>query len=172
MRLQEIDRLDKAVGSALLAARVARRNLDPVNLLIPLTAAVEAAQKSSSRPISIAIDLPSDGPFQVPGDSSALEQIFLNLSLNAVEAIRDAGEIRVAVERDNDQVTVRIVDTGTGLAQEAAGQAFEPFFTTRRGGTGLGLTIAARLARAHNGSVELHGNPVRGATATVRLPLI
>jgi signal transduction histidine kinase len=103
----------------------------------------------------------------VPGDASALEQLFLN----AVEAVRDHGEVRVEVERVEEQVIVRVIDTGVGLTPNVARRAFELFFTTREGGTGLGLSIAGRLARAHDGSVALDGAPGRGATATVTLPL-
>lgn len=169
--LAEIERLDRTVGSALLATRVARNDRAPIDVLGPLEAAIEAARKSASRTLAIPVRTTEPGPMLVAGDASALEQLFLNLLLNAVEAVRDRGDVQVAVERPEGRVIVRVIDTGIGLTPEVARQAFELFFTTREGGTGLGLSIAARLARAHDGSVALDGAPGRGATVTVTLPL-
>lgn len=169
--LSEVDRLNQVVGSVLVAAPIARKGLSPIDLRIPLEAATDAARKTASRPLVIAIEMGSGEPLLVAGDCSALEQIFLNLLLNAVHAVRDRGEVLVVAERDGAEACVRVCDTGTGLTPETARQAFEPFFTTRERGTGLGLTIAARLARAHGGSLELEPARGGGATATVRLPL-
>jgi len=168
--LGEIDRLDSAVGSALTATRVAHRKLEPIDLLVPLDAAIAAAEKTAARPTPISRHVGCELPPRVSGDPGALEQVFLNLLLNAIEAVRVRGDVRVMVEEEDTSLIVRIVDTGAGLSPESAAQAFEPFFTTRKGGTGLGLTIANRLARAHDGSVELAPTPGGGTTATVRLP--
>ena len=168
--LGEIGRLNDVVGSALLATRVARQDLSPVDLRIPLEAAVDTARKTIQRPLSIPIQIRSPEPLVVRGDGSGLEQLFLNLLLNAVEAVRDRGEVAVVAGCDGDEIFVWIQDSGTDLTAAVARQAFDPFFTRREGGTGLGLTIAARLARAHSGSVELEPSPGGGALAKVRLP--
>ena len=168
--LGEIDRLDAAVESALTATRVALRDLSPIDLLVPLDAAIAAAEKTAARPTPISRHVGCDLPPRVSGDPGALEQVFLNLLLNAIEAVRVSGDVSVVVEEEDTSLVVRVVDTGAGLSPEGVTQAFEPFFTTREGGTGLGLTIANRLARAHDGSVELTPTPGGGTTATVRLP--
>ena len=168
--LSEIDRLNHAVESALLTTRVARKALSPIDRRRPLEAAAEAARKTGQRPMVIPIQIDASEPLTVPGDQSALEQMFLNLLLNAVDAVRERGEITVVARREGGEVVVCVQDTGHGLTPDIARQALEPFFTTREGGTGLGLTIAARLARAHNGSVELESTPGGGARSTVRLP--
>lgn len=164
--LEQIDRLDRTVGATLLATRASRHRVD---LRTPLAAACQLAASAAPRPLSIEPELPDD-PVFVPGDAAALEQVFLNILLNATEAVRDAGDIRVSLSSTEDVVEVRIEDTGVGLSADLAARAFEPFFTTRTGGTGLGLTIASRLARAHGGSITLAGTPGSGATATVSLP--
>ena len=168
--LGEIDRLDSAVGSALMATRVALRNLEPIDLLVPLDLAIAAAEKTGARPTPIPLHVGCERPPRVSGDLGALEQVFLNLLLNAIDAVKVRGDVRVVVEEEDASLIVRVVDTGVGLSPEDAAQAFEPFFTTRERGTGLGLTIATRLARAHDGSVELAPTPGGGTTATVRLP--
>ena len=168
--LGEIDRLDSAVGSALMATRVAHRNLEPIDLLVPLDLAIAAAEKTGARPTPISLHVGCELSPRVSGDPGALEQVFLNLLLNAIDAVSVRGDVRVVVEEEDTSLIVRVVDTGAGLSPEAAAQAFEPFFTTRERGTGLGLTIATRLARAHDGSVELAPTPGGGTTATVRLP--
>ena len=168
--LGEVDRLNDVVENALLATRLARTDLSPVDLRVPLEAAADAARKTIQRPLSIPIQIRSAEPLVVAGDRSALEQLFLNLLLNAVEAVRDRGEVAVVAGRDGDEIFVWIQDSGTGLTPAVARQAFEPFFTAREGGTGLGLTIASRLVRAHTGSVELEPLPEGGALAKVRLP--
>ena len=169
--LASIERLDRTVGGALLATRAARTDRAAVDLVAPIEAAIDAARKTASRPLDIPLDVQGSRPLPVSGHSAALEQLFLNLLLNAVEAVRHGGDVRVIIERRTVDVVVRVVDTGIGLTPDQARQAFEPLFTTREGGTGLGLTIAARLARAHDASIELTGAPGKGATATVILPL-
>lgn len=169
--LGEIDRLDDALGSALTATKVARRNLEPVDVRIPIEAAAEAARKTASGPVTIPVHIRSEEPILVPGDVSALEQVFLNLLLNAVEATSKGGDIEVTARRRADSVQVSVRDSGAGLQPGVTGRVFEPFFTTSEDGTGLGLTIALRLARAHGGSLELESAPEGGTTATVTLPV-
>ena len=168
--LAEIERLDRSVGAALLATRVARAGTAPVDVTAPLAAAIAVAVRSSKRPLEIELSAEDGAPVLVHGDVGALEQLFLNLLLNAVDAVREGGDIRVVCRPENDHVVIRVIDTGAGLSEDVARQAFEPLFTTRAGGTGLGLTIAARLAHAHGGSVTLEGSSCRGAIATVDLP--
>ena len=158
------------MGSALTATRVAHRDLEPIDLLVPLDAAITAAEKTAARPTPISRHVGCEVPPRVSGDPGALEQVFLNLLLNAIDAVGVRGDVHVVVEEEDTSLIVRVVDTGAGLSPEDAAQAFEPFFTTRERGTGLGLTIANRLARAHDGSVELAPTPGGGTTATVRLP--
>jgi signal transduction histidine kinase len=168
--LEEIERLDRTVTAALLATRAARGACRIVDLLAPLRLACETASKTSARPLEIPIEAPGT-PILVAGDHDALEQLFLNVLLNAVDAVRQEGDVRVRVETADGRAVVRVADTGTGLTPEAARRAFEPFFTMRDGGTGLGLTIAARLARAHDGDLALDGETGRGAVATITIPL-
>jgi signal transduction histidine kinase len=112
-----------------------------------------------------------DAPLLVLGDAAALEQLFLNLLLNAAQAI-DAGDrvVRVRATADATHARIEIEDTGRGMSAERLATAFEPFVTTRTEGTGLGLAIARRIAAAHGGELSLDSAPARGTTATVTIP--
>lgn len=103
-------------------------------------------------------------------DGAQLKQVFLNLALNAMQAMRSGGTLSVAVERRNGGVVVEFADTGPGMSEEVRRRIFEPFFTTRRGGHGLGLAISLRIVENHSGRLWLDSEPGRGTTATVWLP--
>ena len=110
----------------------------------------------------------------VNADAVRLRQVFLNVGLNALEAMPDGGILEIAVgdaERDGGSfVAVEFRDTGTGIESQALEQMFNPFFTTKPGGTGLGLAISYRIVGDHGGRVEVTSIPQRGTKVTVLLP--
>lgn len=113
------------------------------------------------------------GPWEVLGDSHQLRQVFLNLLLNACEAMPDGGRLQVSAQKsspDRHAVAVRIQDSGGGIPADMLPQIFNPFFTTKRHGTGLGLAIVNRILQNHNGTIEAV-NEGGGAVFTVTLPL-
>jgi signal transduction histidine kinase len=109
----------------------------------------------------------------VYADSDQLQQVFLNLFLNARDAMPDGGELTIATAHDNGQLRVEISDTGSGIDPQNAKQIFDPFFTTKPTGkgTGLGLAVCYGIITAHGGRIELAANNGRGATFTVFLPV-
>lgn len=112
-------------------------------------------------------------PLTVSGDAHQLKQVFLNLILNACDAMPDGGDLNLTLEkasRGKPMVTVTIEDTGGGIPKEMLPQIFNPFFTTKHHGTGLGLAIANRIILNHFGSIEVH-NSGQGAVFAVTLPL-
>jgi signal transduction histidine kinase len=168
--LHEIRRLNDTVASALNSARTGGIRQGDVDLRAPLRAAVHASSPAfSERGASVEVQ-PLEDRVSVRGDAGALEQLFLNLLRNAAEALDDGGEARVVVtERDGD-VLVEISDTGRGVPVELVERVFEPLFTTRPEGTGLGLTVARRIAIAHGGTVTLEPGVEGGTRMLVRLP--
>jgi two-component system, NtrC family, sensor histidine kinase HydH len=108
-------------------------------------------------------------------DAHLLRQAFLNLVMNAVQAMPKGGRvtIRATEERrdENDYARVDVIDEGPGIAPGVARRVFQPFFTTKATGTGLGLAVVKRIIEAHNGHVTFHSEQDAGATFTVRLPL-
>lgn len=113
------------------------------------------------------------GPLPILGDAHHLKQVFLNLILNACDAMPEGGRLTISVgvvPPDNSSVVIRIEDTGGGIAPEVLPQIFNPFFTTKRHGTGLGLAIANRIILNHYGTIKAD-NTEFGALFSVTLPL-
>ena len=121
-------------------------------------------------------------PDALKGDDNQLEQAFINLLLNSVEAINAHGSLTVATDtaaedeahlREGDgrqMIRIRISDSGTGIKPENMRHLFEPFFTTKRNGTGLGLAVTRRIIEEHNGTIEAESHTGKGTTFTILLP--
>jgi len=103
-----------------------------------------------------------------------LQQVFMNLILNAVNAMPEGGFLRVSVERSGAEAQVRVADTGHGIPAGEMGNIFDPFYTTRPvgQGTGLGLSICYSIVKQHSGAIEVESVEGRGSVFTVRLPLL
>jgi signal transduction histidine kinase len=101
-----------------------------------------------------------------------MRQAFMNLGVNALEAMPNGGVLTVAVmENARGKVVVRFSDTGKGIPKEMRTKIFDPFFTTKESGTGLGLPIAHRIINQHGGDITLEEGEERGSTFTIVLPL-
>jgi signal transduction histidine kinase len=111
----------------------------------------------------------------VPADTDQLQQVFLNLLLNARDAMPDGGELRVSTifKRDTGEVIIEIADTGHGIAPDKLPHVFDPFFTTKPAGagTGLGLAVCYGIVTAHGGRIEVESHNNRGALVRVTLPV-
>ncbi|MCM0080400.1 PAS domain S-box protein [Geomonas sp. Red32] len=110
---------------------------------------------------------------QVKCLAQQLNQVFLNILVNAAHAIEKQGDITVATRHEGDQVSIAIGDTGCGIPPEVVNRIFEPFFTTKEigKGTGLGLSISYDIIKNHNGTIEVESTPGVGTTFTIRLPV-
>jgi two-component system NtrC family sensor kinase len=120
---------------------------------------------------------PGEGLPAVVGDASQLIQVFLNLVINAEQAIREireSGRIQIRAASLGNKVVITIQDDGTGIATEALAKIFDPFYTTKRpgGGTGLGLSICTAILREHGGTIEAQSLPAGGSAFTVILPAV
>jgi signal transduction histidine kinase len=107
---------------------------------------------------------------RVQGDAGALEQMLLNLLMNAAQAMAAGGVAQVIICRTNGRAVVRIADTGRGLAPEILTRLGEPFFSSREEGTGLGYSIARQIAVAHGGDITVVSTSAAGTTVEVSLP--
>jgi signal transduction histidine kinase len=110
---------------------------------------------------------------QVFADGDQLQQVFLNLFLNARDAMPDGGELRVTTARSGSNVTIEIADSGTGISEGSGKHIFDPFYTTKPAGkgTGLGLAVCYGIITAHGGSIDIDSERKSGAAFTIRLPL-
>jgi signal transduction histidine kinase len=112
-------------------------------------------------------------PDTVRGDEAQLEQVFMNLQLNAIEAMGMNGVLTVSTEMAvNKQLQVHVQDTGVGVAPENLSRLFEPFFTTKKNGTGLGLAISRRIAQEHHGVIQVRSELNKGSIFTVSIPVV
>jgi signal transduction histidine kinase len=168
--LAEIDRLNASVTDFLRTARSEGSGLPRADLRRPLEAAVRAAAPRFQERRCTLLFQPPAGPVEVAGDANSLEQLFLNLLLNAAEASPVEGHVQLSVSTDPSEVLVEVQDEGPGIPASEHERIFEPLVTTKGEGTGLGLSIARRIARAHESDIEVESAPGTGATFSVRLP--
>jgi len=116
---------------------------------------------------------PLDDALRVPVATEALTQVFLNLLLNAADALEDKGRVEITIERDEKNVTVRFADSGPGVARNLREKIFEPFYSNKPvgEGTGLGLAVCEEIVTAAEGSIRVDDSTLGGAEFSVRLPL-
>jgi PAS domain S-box-containing protein len=113
-----------------------------------------------------------DDEMIIEGDREQLEQLLINLVSNARDAMPEGGTVGIEAFREGYLCGIRVRDNGPGMTAEVAKRVFEPFFTTKKlGGTGLGLSVADQIVKAHRGSIDLETTPEEGTTFTVRIPL-
>jgi signal transduction histidine kinase len=107
---------------------------------------------------------------EISCDPDKLKQVFINVISNGIEAMTDGGVITVSSRRTRDGIEVRITDEGVGIPESSLAHIFEPFYTTRKRGSGLGLPISYRIVEAHEGEITAVSAPGRGTTFVIRLP--
>jgi signal transduction histidine kinase len=168
--VREVDRLNQVVEDFLRFARPvppARERCD----LLPLVEEVFGLARPLAERCGVRLELaPGEAP-PVPGDRGQLRQVFLNLALNAVQAMPAGGTLTVSATPADGAVRIAFADTGGGIAPENLPKVFNPFFTTRREGTGLGLAIVQRIVQGHGGRIDVASRMGEGATFIVTLPL-
>jgi nitrogen-specific signal transduction histidine kinase len=178
----EMRRVDSIVAQMLKFAAPAQPTFASVSLHKILDRTLRLAQHRVEGRL-IAFERRFDAePDTLKGDDNQLEQAFINLMLNSVEAINAHGSLTVstdtAVENEGQlregasrrMIRIRISDSGTGIKPENMLRLFEPFFTTKRNGTGLGLAVTRRIIEEHNGTIRAESNPGKGTTFTIQLP--
>jgi len=119
--------------------------------------------------VDIVMEFPED--FMVAVDWYMIQRLFINLLLNAVQAMPDGGKLYVKAHREEDSHVIMIGDTGVGIPEEDVENLFKPLFTTKAKGTGLGLAVCKKIVDAHNGSIEVESKEGKGTIFTVTLPV-
>lgn len=119
-------------------------------------------------PIEVLLEIKAD--VTITADTSLIKRVFTNLILNAIQAMPDGGKLTIRALMDECATSIVIKDTGVGISRDLMPRLFQPLFTGKSKGTGLGLAVSKRLVNAHNGSIEIESDEGRGAEVTVRLP--
>lgn len=168
---KETDRLNAVVEGTLA---MARRRVTPEQPGNPGEAVRGAAElthlEAKAAGVEVVLSIPADLP-QVLASTASLQQVFLNLALNAVQAMPAGGRLTVSAVAQDEKVQVAFADTGAGIAPSDREQLFTPFFTRRERGTGLGLAISKRLVAGAGGHIQVQSEPGHGSVFTVMLPV-
>lgn len=104
-------------------------------------------------------------------DGRLLKQAVLNLMINAVQAMTSGGELILSLSSDAREAVIDVIDTGPGIPPELAEKIFQAYYTTKKGGTGIGLAMARRIAEEHGGQISLRSEVGKGSVFSIRLPL-
>src|SRR5271166_3703567 len=129
-----------------------------------------ARQQAITKRIMIELEVSGDIP-PVDHDPNQINQVLLNLLLNAIQSMDKPGTIRVSLENDDDAVLIAVADEGKGIAPETLPNIFRPFFTTKGHGTGLGLSLARRTVESHGGHIDVTSEVGKGSRFQIRLPI-
>ena len=168
---KEIDRLDEVVKRFLDFTRPMEVRLEPTQLADLLREVLEVAEPQLRKSkVQVARRLPPGVP-EVYVDRALLRQAVLNLVLNAVEAMPGGGQLSLTLSRRGEMAEIIVGDTGKGIPAENRQKVFQLFFTTRPGGSGIGLASTFRIVQLHNGSIDFTSEVGRGTTFRIELPL-
>ena len=168
--VSEVDRLNKVVNEFLDYARPAPLRREPVELSAVLDSCLELlAPVIKQAGVEVERTYPADER-TVDADPNQLRQVFMNLILNAAQAVGSKGRLAASIRQSGRETRVTMTDNGPGMEPDKLKSVFEPFYTTKPGGTGLGLPIAQRIVAEHGGRLLLESRPGEGTTATVILP--
>ena len=167
----EIRRLNVIIEDFLTFSRSRRLELREFSLTEIIEKLVRLmGEEAGSRGIALSLKA-EPSPLMVPMDVDKLQQALINILKNAMESISGTGAVDILVERQaGDRALVRIADTGSGLAPEEIEKIFNPDYTTKEKGLGLGLPIAHEIVRGHGGTIRVQSSPGQGTTFEIILP--
>ncbi len=166
----EVERLNRVIGQLLEFARPTTLQLEKGSISVLIEDVLKIiAGEMGEKDIALGKEL-ANLP-DVSFDKDKMKQVFLNLFLNALGAMDKGGVLIVKVCPVNEQwLRIEITDTGTGIAKEDLGRIFDPYFTTKPLGTGLGMAIVQKILTAHHGEINLESEPGKGTRATILMP--
>jgi two-component system, sporulation sensor kinase E len=168
----ELKRLDAIITQFLAAIRPSQPQLQPTQINELLEESVRFfAPEIEQAQVKVTLDLRRDCP-QLPADAGQMKQVFYNLIRNGLQAMPTGGELTVSTSFNDFELLITVVDTGKGISAESMGHLFQPFFSTRKTGTGLGLLIVRRIIREHGGEIDISSRQGEGTRVIVALPLV
>lgn len=185
---QEIRRMERSVNSLLEYARPEASEFKQFSIQELLNRMLKLIQgRCETQHIKLEVDCPAS-ELMVEGDAMQIQQVILNFCLNAMDAMPHGGNLRIRATKKVDgqqnaenkiwdamgnqanSISISVQDTGSGISESAKDLIYQPFFTTKPNGIGLGLGICQRIAKAHGGDINAKNNPNGGATFTFNLP--
>ena len=168
---REAERLQCLFDEFLNLTGPCRLQREPVDLNAIVTRLVNFFEPLATSAGIVLEVVGTDGPLRCVVDEKLLSQALLNVVVNAQEAMPEGGSLRITVEQDGHEAVIAVSDTGVGIAEEDRERLLRPFFSTKAGGTGLGLSVTRRLIREHGGTLDFESKLGEGTTFRIRLPL-
>jgi two-component system sensor histidine kinase HydH len=172
LMIQEVDRLNRVVGQLHEFARPITISKKPINVRTFLENSLKLIERQTSE-ANIKIQTHLDSEInEILVDPDRINQVFLNLYLNAIESMKNGGNLNVWLLKNEEKngIEIRVQDTGTGISEDDLTHIFDPYFTTKASGTGLGLAIAHNIIEAHDGEIKVDSRLDQGTTVTILLP--
>jgi signal transduction histidine kinase len=168
--INEVERLDGIIAHFLKAIRPQTPDFKKINLLTIIEETVHLKKEElSAKSINITMEAGVREP-HVNGDSEQLKQVFFNIIGNAIEAITSKSEIKILSGLEDRFVFVKIIDHGSGISKDDLSKVFEPYYTTKASGNGIGMMIVHRIMRDHGGDVGIDSKVGAGTIVTLRFP--
>ena len=167
------ERASRLMRQLLVFSRRQRMKMDVVELSAIVTDVHQLLKRLIGEDIEVAFTPPAT-PCRIKADATQIEQILINLAVNARDAMPDGGTLSIHVEVAGPMIELRVDDTGVGMEPGVASKVFDPFFTTKDPdrGTGLGLATARGIVHHHHGTIDVESEPGRGTTFTLRFPAV
>jgi two-component system sensor histidine kinase HydH len=169
--IREVDRLNRVVGQLLEFSRPIRLHFQQVALNPFFQNAFRLVDRQIRESgVTMILDMPDDSLVAVM-DADKMSQVMLNLTLNALEAMKAGGRLTVRVSGSVEgSIQIQVIDSGSGIDPKDQPHIFEPYFSTKRTGTGLGLAIVHNIVKAHQGDILVDSRPGEGTTVRITLP--
>lgn len=168
---QEVRRLDGIITHFLQAVRPQPPDLADIQLLDVLTEVLEfQAEEMKDLGVEVVLDI-KEPPEVILGDRNQLKQVFFNVIKNALEAMDAGGRLRISTRTDDSWVFIFVADSGVGIAREDLAKVFQPYYTSKTDGHGLGMMVVRRILREHGGQIGIDSRPGTGTIVTLQFPL-
>lgn len=166
----EVERLDGIIKNFLEAIRPQDPDFQVLDLSLVLEEVLEVVgSELNDRGIDVEVEVLSEAPI-VRADRNQMKQVFFNLIKNAMEAMQPGGSLKIVSRSDEEKIYLRFGDSGSGIKQSDLSRVFQPYHTTKKGGSGLGLMIVQRIIRGHGGQVGIDSQEGVGTVVTLELP--
>jgi len=168
----QIERITSIVRSMLDSTRRPKPELERLDINALLARILDVTQPTlAARGVELSASM-SEGLPLIDADPDQLQQVFINLINNSLDAMPSGGILTISTQQRDGEVEIKLADSGGGIKRDDIDLIFDPLFTTKRGlGTGLGLTIVKQIIADHGGSVDVESESGRGATFRIRLPV-
>ena len=169
--IAEVDRANHVIKEILDFTKVEKGELAQENLHDIIKEVVVLTEKySKDRSVDLEIDV--DKNIVLKMDRNKMKQVFINLMMNAVDAMQDGGVVRIQGRIDGPKAIIKVIDTGVGISEDSLDSVFNPFYTTKDKGTGLGLSITHKIIKEHGGCIRVSSKVGLGSEFTIEMPRI